>query len=42
MFENEDAVLRWLGDILSELEDQLNALLPLEWYAKIEDGKVTE
>lgn len=37
-----EAVLRWLGGLLSEVEDTLNSLLPLGWYAKIEDGKVGE
>jgi len=37
---DDDAILRWLGDLLSETEDALNSLLPLDWYVKIEEGKV--
>lgn len=32
------AVQRWLGDLLEETADKLNALLPEGWYAKIEEG----
>lgn len=35
-----EAVQRWLGGLLDEMEDQLNSLLPLAWYCKvIEDEK---
>ena len=34
------ALLRWLGDVLSDVEDELSSRLPEGWYAKIEEGKV--
>ena len=34
--DDEQAVDRWLGGLLQETEDKLNALLPAEWYVKIE------
>lgn len=33
---DEQSVERWLGGLLQETEDKLNALLPAEWYVKIE------
>lgn len=38
--DDNDAVLRWLGDLLEDATDTLNGLLPNHWYAKVEDGKV--
>jgi hypothetical protein len=35
--DDNGAVLRWLGGLLSETEDALNALLPANFYAKIEE-----
>lgn len=39
--DSEDArLLRWLGDTLSDVEDDLSSRLPEGFYAKIEQGKV--
>lgn len=35
---DEQAVERWLGGLLQETEDALNALLPNGFYCKIEDA----
>jgi hypothetical protein len=35
---DEQAVARWLGGLLQETEDKLDALLPIGWYAKIEES----
>jgi hypothetical protein len=35
--DEEQAVKRWLGGLLSETEDKLSSLLPAGWYARIEE-----
>ena len=37
--DDEQAVQRWLGGLLSETEDALSSLLPAGWYSKIDDTK---
>lgn len=38
--DDDAAILRWLGDKVSDAEDHMNELLPEGWYCKIEDGKL--
>lgn len=39
--DDDDAILRWLGDKTSDAEDHMNSLLPEGWYCKIEGGELT-